>query len=165
MEFSLNFSNRMHVAFSVLVISIFIFLTTVLMVAYMLFYENKEVPFLLEPFIKYHVQFMFLMALFGVFSGLLFYSLLANSIRKEKSLLLKTVEIVKKFLTDDEKKVIDLLFEKQGLITQSDLTKIYGYSRVRAHRIIKRLEKRGIIYIDRQGKINYIRLVNAFLDD
>ncbi|MEM3372690.1 MAG: hypothetical protein QXF76_00535 [Candidatus Anstonellales archaeon] len=165
MKFQLKMSNRIHVAFTILVISVFIFLTTILIVAYMLFYENRKVPFFLEPFIRYHVHFMFLMALFGVFSGLLFYSLLNKSIKKEKMLLKGTVEIVKKFLTDDERKVIDLLFEKQGLITQSDLTKAYGFSRVRAHRIVKRLEKRCIIYIDKQGKINYIRLVNTFLEE
>ncbi|MCX8166300.1 MAG: winged helix-turn-helix transcriptional regulator [Candidatus Micrarchaeota archaeon] len=156
--------QKLVFAFTILVISIFIFLTTVVIVAYMLFSENKYVPFFLRPFIDYHVHFMLIMSIVGVFSGFSFYFLISYTLKKEKSLIKKTIELVRKFLSDDEKRVIDALLEKQGLITQSDVSRLFGFSRVKTHRVIKRLEKRGIVYIDKQGKINYVRLVNTFLE-
>jgi uncharacterized membrane protein len=65
-----------------------------------------------------------------------------------------------KFLGDDEREIVDLLLRKEGMTTQSEIAKLPGMSRLKAHRIVKKLEDRGIVHVEKYGKINMIRIVD-----
>jgi len=61
-------------------------------------------------------------------------------------------------LPPDEKKVISKLVAEGGRATQAEISRIEGIGKVKAHRIIERLEKRGAISKESSGKTNIIRL-------
>jgi uncharacterized membrane protein len=65
-----------------------------------------------------------------------------------------------KFLSNEEREVLRLLLERGGMTTQSEIAKLPGMSRLKAHRIVRRLSDRSIIYAEKHGKINMIRIVD-----
>ncbi|MFH0737183.1 MAG: winged helix-turn-helix transcriptional regulator [Candidatus Micrarchaeota archaeon] len=157
--------SRQKIVLGIVVISVFIFLVTVLVFVFELYSEGQPVPDLLRPFIDYHMHFMVLMGLFGLFSGLLVYSLLNTTLERQKKAVKTNMEIIMKFLGTDDREVLRLLIEKEGMTTQSEIARLPGMSRLKAHRAVKKLEARGIIHIERYGKINMVRLVEELRED
>jgi len=151
--------NRKMIALGIVTISIFIFLVTVLVFVFALYSEGQPVPDFLHPFMDYHIHFMVLMGLFGVGSGLLLYSIMSSGIEKERKLLQTNTGIIMKFLGQDERSVMELMLGKEGMTTQSEIARQPGMSRLKAHRIVKKLESRGIVHVEKYGKINMGRVV------
>ena len=167
--------NRRHnLIFGILVVSSFVFLVTVLVVVFALSSKGQSVPEFLEPFMKYHIEFMIIMGVFGVGSGLVSYKLMDNQLQgqnqilenqqkvlqKQHTLVKSNTEILLRFLDEDERNLLRLLFDKDGVTTQSEISKLNGMTRLKAHRIVKQLEARKIIHVEKFGKINMIRLTD-----
>jgi phage shock protein PspC (stress-responsive transcriptional regulator) len=150
---------RRKIVLGLVVVSVFIFLITVLVFVYALASEGQQVPEILLPFIVYHIQFMVVMGFFGVGSGLVVYSILNATLEKQKKIVQTNMDIILKFLSQDEREVVRLMAEKEGMTTQSEMAKLPGMTRLKAHRIVKKLETRGIVHVEKYGKINVVRLV------
>jgi uncharacterized membrane protein len=151
---------RKKIILGITTVAIFIFLTTVLAFVFALYSQGQEVPELLAPFIHHHIEFMLLMGIFGLLSGLIVYSIMTQTLEKQKKIVKTNTDIIMKFLGHDEREVLQLLLTKDGMTTQSEIAKLPGMSRLKAHRITKKLESRGIIYIEKYGKINMLRIVD-----
>jgi len=65
-----------------------------------------------------------------------------------------------KFLNSSERKVTEKIIENKGNILQSEISRIDGMTRLKAHRTLKELESKGIITIEKYGKTNRIILNN-----
>jgi hypothetical protein len=143
-----------------LIVSTFIFLVAVLVFVFALYSQGQEIPSILEPFIEWHMHFMVLMGLFGVLSGLMVFSIMSSTIEEQKQVVRTNTDIIMKFLTEEDREIVRLLLSKQGMTTQSEIAKLPGMSRLKAHRIVKKLEDRGIVHVEKYGKINMIRIVD-----
>jgi DNA-binding transcriptional ArsR family regulator len=151
---------RREIALGIVIVSIFIFLVTVLVFVFALYSEGQPVPGFLKPFIDYHMHFMVLMGLFGVGSGLVVYSILSATIERQEKAAKANMGIIMKFLGEDERAILGLLASKEGMTTQSEISRLPGMSRLKAHRAVKKLEGRGIVHVEKYGKINMVRLVD-----
>jgi len=151
---------RRQITLGIVIVSVFIFLVTVLVFVFALYSEGQVVPGFLQPFIQYHIQFMVLMGVFGVSSGLVVYSILNATIEKQEKAAKTNIGIIMKFLGEDERNILDLLSSKGGMTTQSEISRLPGMSRLKAHRAVRKLEDRGIVHVEKNGKINMIRLVD-----
>ena len=76
--------------------------------------------------------------------------------KKERKKL--TDDIVNTMTTEDEKLVMRVLEEHGNELTQSDIVKRTKLSKVKVHRVIKRLESLGIVSKYSYGMTNKIRL-------
>lgn len=151
---------RKKIIIGLLTVSIFIFLVTVLVFVFALYSRGQTIPPILEPFLTYHMEFMVLMGVFGLLSGLIVYSILNATMEKQKQIVKTNTDIIMKFLGHDEREIVQLLLSKDGMTTQSEIAKLPGMSRLKAHRIARKLEGRGIIHVEKYGKINMIRIVD-----
>jgi len=151
---------RRKIVLGLVVVSVFIFLVTVLVFVYALASEGQQVPDFLLPFMVYHIQFMVVMGFFGLFSGVVVYSILNATLEKQKKIVQTNTDIIMKFLSGEDREVLRLLIQKEGMTTQSEIAKLPGMTRLKAHRIVRKLEGRGIIHVEKYGKINMIRLVD-----
>jgi hypothetical protein len=151
---------RKRIVLGLLVVSVFIFLVTVLVFVFELYSQGQQVPPLLQPFLDYHMHFMVLMGVFGVFSGLLVYSLMTATIERQKKVVKTNIGIIMKFLGPDDREVVTLLLEKDGRSTQSEIARLPGMTRLKAHRVVKKLEDRGIVHVEKHGKMNMVRIVD-----
>ena len=114
---------RQRIVLGLLVVSVFIFLVTILVFVYALYSQGQAVPPILQPFLDYHMHFMVLMGVFGVFSGLVVYSIMNATIEKQKKVVKTNIGIIMKFLSPDEREIANLLLEKDGRSTQSEIAR------------------------------------------
>jgi uncharacterized membrane protein len=69
-------------------------------------------------------------------------------------------ESVAKTLTEDERKIIEVLNAHNGKYLQKYIKNETGLSRLKTHRIIARLADRGIVSLEKSGNTNQVYLAN-----
>lgn len=74
--------------------------------------------------------------------------------------MVSAYESVSKTLTEDERKVIEVLKAHEGKYLQKYIKSETGLSRLRTHRIIARLAERGIVTLEKTGNTNQVYLAN-----
>lgn len=99
------------------------------------------------------ILFIFLAVIFV--TSLLYYLFSLKITQKEKCIG-KNIEILYTILDNDEKKVLEKLSKNKGTLEQSEISKMYD--KIKAHRIIKKLEEKGLIEIKKEGKKNTLNL-------
>ncbi|MEM7826833.1 MAG: hypothetical protein QXQ40_01260 [Candidatus Aenigmatarchaeota archaeon] len=66
--------------------------------------------------------------------------------------------IILKFFNPNERKVVEMLIKKKGEILQSEISRTGGMTKLKTHRAVKDLERKGIVTIEKHGKTNRIIL-------
>lgn len=66
--------------------------------------------------------------------------------------------IVLKFLNPGERKVMEMLIESKDALLQSEISRMDGMTKLKTHRAVRDLERKGIIRIESYGKTNRIIL-------
>jgi len=61
-------------------------------------------------------------------------------------------------LDSDERKIVSKINEQNGRALQSEISRMEGMGKVKAHRLLARMSKRGILEIESFGKTNTVRL-------
>ena len=69
-------------------------------------------------------------------------------------------ESIEKTLTNEERKVINVLNAHEGKYLQKYITKETGLSKLKTHRIVARLAERGIVSSEKMGNTNQVYLAN-----
>ncbi len=70
-------------------------------------------------------------------------------------------DAILKLLSEEERKVVSKIAEEGGKALQSEISMLGGMGKVRSHRIIDRLEKRGVIEKEQHGKTNLVKLAKG----
>jgi len=66
--------------------------------------------------------------------------------------------VLLKFLNYNENKVVKKLIENNGTVLQSEISRMPGMGKVKAHRILKDMKIKGIVSMEKYGKTNRINL-------
>jgi len=66
--------------------------------------------------------------------------------------------VLLKFLNYNENKILKKLIENNGSVLQSEISRLPNMGKVKAHRVLKDMEIKGIISIEKYGKTNRITL-------
>ncbi|WP_449462990.1 hypothetical protein PQ610_01920 [Tardisphaera miroshnichenkoae] len=61
-------------------------------------------------------------------------------------------------LMPDEKKVVDCLRKRGGKCLQRDITRETGFTRLKTHRVVSRLQQRKLVTVTPSGKTNLVEL-------
>lgn len=86
----------------------------------------------------------------------LLYYLFSFRMEEKEKCLCKNMEILNSILDKDEKKVIDKIASNGGEIEQTKISEMYD--KIKAHRILKKLEEKRMIEVVKTGKTNTIKL-------
>jgi len=70
------------------------------------------------------------------------------------------LESIVKTLSDDERKVIDVLAAHEGKYLQKYIRNEVGLSRLQTHRVVARLAVRGIVTLEKTGNTNNVLLAD-----
>lgn len=70
------------------------------------------------------------------------------------------MEVILSLLKNNERKIISYLIQNDGKVLQSEISRLDGIGKVKAHRHVAVLIKRGIIIKESQGKTNMLFLSN-----
>ena len=69
-------------------------------------------------------------------------------------------DLILRFLSYGERKAIEKLIEKKGAVLQAELSKIEGMNKLKAHRAVQELLKKGLVRKEKVGKTFKIYLVD-----
>jgi len=113
---------------------------------------------------------LFIVPLFfvvGVLGYTLVFPELGDEKSKQKPSSVPTVEKgesvlsgILRVLNDDEKKIVETLVVEGGTMLQKDIRWKTGFSRVKTHRVLFRLAKRGIVTAEKYYNTNKIKLAD-----
>jgi len=70
------------------------------------------------------------------------------------------VEVAMRLLEPDEKRVVEALTAAGGTILQKDITHETGFSRVKTHRVLVRLIRRGVVTAEKYYNTNRIEIAD-----
>jgi len=115
-----------------------------------------------NPFIHFAIQNNFVILIVLVMASVA-YGFLLSSIsyfeikrkKQDSEAILKTVFL---FLNADEKNMIEFLVKHKGETTQAELSRLPGMSRVKAFRLLQKMQGKNLIEIIPHGKIRRIRV-------
>jgi len=82
----------------------------------------------------------------------------SNTSKENKTSMVNCETIFLNFLNYQEKKVIKKLIEQKGQALQSDISRMGNMGKVKAHRAVRDLERKGVIKIEKHGNTNRISL-------
>jgi uncharacterized membrane protein len=94
----------------------------------------------------------------------LIYYLLFNEINNKDKKIKSKTKIILNLLSGPEKKIIEKIIENEGRIRQYELIYIEGLTKIKVHRLIKKLEENNIIKKEKLGKVNNIILNKEIYD-
>lgn len=98
-----------------------------------------------------------------IFVSSLIYYLFSLKIDAKEKIIGKNIEILYSILDKDEKEVLNFLVKNKGEVKQSEISK--NYDKIKAHRIIKKLQEKRIIDVIRDGKTNKIKLKEELIQE
>ncbi|QQR93088.1 MAG: hypothetical protein IPJ89_02520 [Candidatus Iainarchaeum archaeon] len=113
---------------------------------------------LIALFVHFHFEAMVLIGLLGVGIGGLSFYLLSQEIKEKSQTVKSQSQLLLSFLTPQEKECVLFLAKNGNESYQSDLAKLPGMTRLKAHRIVTKLLDRKIIHISSHGKANKLTL-------
>lgn len=102
--------------------------------------------------------------LVGIVVGALVFFFMTTKLEDKKKDLGRITQTLIQFLSKDEKKVVQKIFEGNGKVLQSEISRIEGIGKLKSHRILQRLSDRGVIEIESYGKTNNIKLAKNIQD-
>ena len=118
---------------------------------------------LLEPEISRFFYLIIFVSLFGSFISIMAGLSLLNLIRKKERKEL-TKGLIDTMTTPEEKLVIKILNESGGELTQSELVRRTRLSKVKVHRVVKRLESLKVVNKYSYGLTNKIKLNDSVFE-
>lgn len=92
------------------------------------------------------------------------YYFMSQKLEAKENVMKKSTDIVLQLLNTEERKVIDKLLENRGKILQAEISRLPGMSKVKSHRIIKKLIARGVLETEGIGKTNVVRFRKEIMD-
>jgi len=94
----------------------------------------------------------------GVFVGSISYYFIVSRYAKEKKNINKDIKLTLNFLESNERIMVNELIKNKMGIKQAELEKLTGFHRVKVHRILNKLIRKGVIEKETIGKIKIIKL-------
>ena len=61
-------------------------------------------------------------------------------------------------LSSNERKVVEKIIENNGSVLQSEISRMENMTKLKTHRAVKELERKGVIKLEQYGKTNRIVL-------
>lgn len=112
---------------------------------------------------------IFMLSSLGIFVGSLTYYILSISYSRERKSLISGIQKTLDFLGNDERKLLSLLIDNSGQLSQSRITELTDMDKVKVSRLVSRLEEKGIIIKEKSGMTNELTLADdlkrIFIED
>lgn len=99
-----------------------------------------------------------LLSLVGMFIGSLTYYFISEKYEKKITKIHKDVSLTLRFLDGEERVIVSAIIKSSGELTQSDIARNTGLSRVKISRSLHKLEQKNIITKTSCGMTNMIKI-------
>lgn len=117
-----------------------------------------------EKELKVIMGFAPMLVVAGFIVGALAFFFLGEMRKVERVEVKPEKDSVLLLLEKDERKIVSRIVEEGGRILQSEISHIEGIGKVKAHRMLERLERRGVVEKESHGKTNLVKLSKNLKD-
>jgi len=100
----------------------------------------------------------------GLIAGALVYYLLDEKKQRVVDLARASTKSLLKLLEPGERKIVEKLVSEGGKVSQSEITYLKGFTKVKAHRLVKKLAERGVVSKEVLGKKRLIKLDKSIFE-
>jgi len=104
------------------------------------------------------IDFVPVFILGGIAIGAVLFFFMSSKLEDKQKEIKKITETIVQFLNKDEKTIVQKIFENNGKVFQSDISRIEGIGKLKSHRILQKLSDRRVIEIEKYGKTNIVKL-------
>lgn len=108
--------------------------------------------------------FIPLFSFFGIAVGALVYYILSGEVEKKEKVIRHNTDVILKLLQPEERKAISKIVENGGKVQQAELTYMEGFTKVKSHRVVESLVKKGIVQKESLGKMRLIKMNSEFYE-
>jgi uncharacterized membrane protein len=161
---SLPVSAKRKALLIVFVLTFFLFLVLGFVFSYHIAASSQLFSPALAPLVSYQAEFVMAIALLGIAVGAFVFYLSLGMIESKQKELVSSAALLLKFLSDEEREVVQLLLSQRGRAYQSEIARLPGMSRIQAHRVVKKLLARSLVAVRRAGRVNVLELAPELLD-
>ena len=74
------------------------------------------------------------------------------------------LDVALRLLDENERRVVEALVAEGGSMLQKDISIDMGFSRVKTHRVVQSLVKRGLVTVEEHFNTNKVTLVNWLME-
>ena len=117
----------------------------------------------LDLFIAFHFEIMILVSISGLAVGGAVYWLMGEEAEHAVAASSENARLLLSLLPPGDRQVIEFLARGKGEGFQSEIARLNGMNRLRAHRILADLKRRGLVHIEQVGKLNKVFLSPSLL--
>lgn len=110
-----------------------------------------------EAQLNFLISVLPLITSIAVVVGAVVYSMMSGRVESTQHSLKRNTEVLLRFLSQDERKLMNALIDGKGKVLQAEITRLPGMSKVKSHRVVQKLIDKGVIEKDRIGKTNIVR--------
>lgn len=139
-------------------LGIFFFILLMLILSYIFAFQETTPPFI-GFFVHYHIHFMVLQGVIGIIVGIIAVHGFAEQKKDTEATVEASKDLLMRFLDTNERKTICYLIEnKHERTIQADISRIEGMDKVKAHRVLQKLQLKKLVKLESHGKIKIIKL-------
>ena len=150
--------TREGILIAIAIMAAFVFFLFAIILSYQTSLDAKIMSSAVSPFVKYNLYFMVTLSALGITVGASVFYFMSKKVDTTHGVARKSTEIMLRFLSQDERMVMQALLTRGGIMLQRDFSREHGLSKVKAHRVVSRLAERGIVTLDEHGKTNRVTL-------
>ncbi len=118
---------------------------------------------ILDFFIAFHFEIMIIVSVGGLGVGSAVYWLMGEEAEHAVAASSENARLLLSLLPPGDRQVIAFLARGNGSGFQSEISRLEGMNRLRAHRILSDLKRRGLVHIEVVGKLNKVFLSPSLL--
>lgn len=150
--------TREGIVIAVAMLGAFVFFLFGFVLSYQTALDTRVMSPAVSPFVKYNVYFVVSLSALGVAVGATVFYFMGRRVDSSHTVAKKSAEIVLRFLSPEERRVLTALLENNGELLQSELSRSHGLNKLQAHRVVSRLTAKGIVALSGYGKTNRVTL-------
>ncbi|VVB56612.1 Uncharacterised protein [uncultured archaeon] len=159
-----NMPFKQRFLLSVAIMAGFILLVFAMLGSYIWATSGEAAPGFVEFLFRFHFEMMIAVSLLGIVVGAAMYFLMAERVQVAARDSAGNAGLLLSFLSTDERDVVEFLLKSEGHTTQAQVSRLEGMSRLRAHRVVGRLEEKKIVRIEKLGKTNQLWLAKSIYE-
>jgi len=149
---------------SIAIFAGFLLLVIAMLLSYILASVRQFDNPLVSLLSQFHLELMVLVSILGIVVGATMYFLMHERVETKTKEAAVNANLLLTFLSREEREVVELLVKSEGHTTQSQVSRLDGMSRLKAHRVVQRLSEKNIVRIEKLGKINQLWLAGSIYD-
>lgn len=145
--------------------TILVFLSIVLAILTAVYQDSSPANPVYRFAINNHITILIFSICIAIGYGFFWSTYLQQQIKKKQTDISQLINLVKQFLSPEEKIVIEHLISNNGKSTQAEIARLDNMGRVKALRTCQKLQDRNLITITAHGKMRKIKLTTNIVEE